>query len=317
MRSSRYTLKGEGYYYLRMEPLVGRLRLTGEERDVLMDLVAQVSGFTGVEVLECVALPTGIQLVVRANPEKREALDSDELVARFRVLYGDAMIWHGLTAGRLEQLLSSGGEKAERAQRELRALMEDVSQMMKIMKQRYSVWYNRRHRMRGSVWAERFQSVLLDPKAETVGWFRALAQTAPVRAGEVADPTDYRWSTAAPEGWQGSRQFPQSPELQEWTAHAVEEARAWMLAPDSQVERIEAGRCPPEKLEATVTGGIIVGSEDFVRHHHTQWKGMPRAVPIEDIGIPLWAARGWRRRFLEEDPASPESPEANAPPPPL
>lgn len=302
MRIRRYTLEEEAFYYLKMDPLVGRVRLTEKEREFLMNLAARASEFTGVEVLECVVLPTGIQLVVRADPRRRESLQDADLIARYRVMYGDAMIWQGFTADRLEQVLAAGGPRAEADRQRMLSLMEDVSQMTKTLKQRFTRWYNRRHRLSGPLWAERFHSVLLEPKPELVGWFRALVQTAPVRAGEVADPDAYRWSTAGREGWQGTDAFLQRPELQEWTAEPVEEARAWMLTPDSQVERIEAGRCPPEELEDTVVRRSIVGSEDFVRHHHTLWKGKPKAVPVEDVGIPLWGSRSWRRRSLEEDP---------------
>lgn len=302
MRTARYTLKGEGYYYVRMEPLVGRIRLTEKERDYLMNLAARASRFTGVEVLECVVLPTGIQMVVRADPRKKASVDTEELRARYHLMYGNALTWRGHNAERMEQVLAQGGEKAEAAREGLLTLMEDVSQMMKIVKQRYCRWYNRRHRLRGPLWVERYQSVLLEPEAETVGWFRALVQSAPVRAGEATRLQEYRWSTAAVEGWQGKDSFLQRSELQEWTDKAVEDLLPWMLESESSVEEIEEGRCPPEELEDVVVRRVMVGSEDFVRHHHLQWLGSPKATRVNGINLPLWGARTRRRHALLQDP---------------
>jgi hypothetical protein len=68
MRRTRYKVKGQGYYYLRTE-LLGEFRLGAEDREFLMGLAVRATEFSGVDVLECVVLPTGIQLVVVAAPQ--------------------------------------------------------------------------------------------------------------------------------------------------------------------------------------------------------------------------------------------------------
>lgn len=73
--------------------------------------------------------------------------------------------------------------------------MWDLGRFMKMLKQRFSCWYNKRQPVRrtGTLWEERYRSVL-------VGSGEALQATAlyidlnPVRAGIVKDPKDYRWS---------------------------------------------------------------------------------------------------------------------------
>lgn len=47
-------------------------------------------------------------------------------------------------------------------------LMGDVSQFMKLVKQRLSVWFNRTHNRYGTLWAERLKSVLVEPCAKVV-----------------------------------------------------------------------------------------------------------------------------------------------------
>lgn len=38
----------------------------------------------------------------------------------------------------------------------------DVSEFMKLLKQRYTQWHNRRHQRTGTLWEERFKSVLVE-----------------------------------------------------------------------------------------------------------------------------------------------------------
>jgi hypothetical protein len=71
--------------------------------------------------------------------------------------------------------------------------MGDVSEYMKTLKQRFSVWYNRSHGRFGTLWAERFKSVLVEGKGNPLQTMAAYIDLNPVRAGIVEDPKDYRF----------------------------------------------------------------------------------------------------------------------------
>jgi hypothetical protein len=64
---------------------------------------------------------------------------------------------------------------------------------MKVLKQRFSVWYNRSHERFGTLWAERFKSVLVEGKGNALQTVAAYIDLNPVRAGLVEDPKDYRF----------------------------------------------------------------------------------------------------------------------------
>jgi hypothetical protein len=70
--------------------------------------------------------------------------------------------------------------------------MWDLSQFMKTLKQRFTSWFNRQHGRKGTLWEERFKSVLVEDghAARTTA---AYIDLNPVRAGIVEDPKDYRW----------------------------------------------------------------------------------------------------------------------------
>lgn len=72
--------------------------------------------------------------------------------------------------------------------------MGDVSAFVKTVKQRYSMSYNGRHGRKGTLWEDRFKSVLVENSEGAKTAVAAYIDLNPVRAKIVADPKDYRWS---------------------------------------------------------------------------------------------------------------------------
>ena len=64
---------------------------------------------------------------------------------------------------------------------------------MKELKQRFSKWFNKERNRFGTLWAERFKSVLVEDQPGVVQAVAAYVDLNPVRAGLVKDPKDYRW----------------------------------------------------------------------------------------------------------------------------
>jgi len=65
---------------------------------------------------------------------------------------------------------------------------------MKTLLQRFTRWFNRTHKRSGTLWEERFKSVIVESgtAARTIATYIDLN---PVRAGMVEDPANYRWSS--------------------------------------------------------------------------------------------------------------------------
>ncbi|MEX1047884.1 MAG: chemotaxis protein CheW, partial [Akkermansiaceae bacterium] len=59
---------------------------------------------------------------------------------------------------------------------------------------RFTRWFNRTHSRTGTLWEERFKSVIVE-SAVAARTIAAYIDLNPVRAGMVADPADYRWSS--------------------------------------------------------------------------------------------------------------------------
>ena len=93
----------------------------------------------------------------------------------------------------MEEKLQEDGDEAEEIRRKLLVRMGDVSEFMKTIKQRFSVWFNRTHRRYGTLWADRFKSVLVEGSGNPLQTMAAYIDLNPVRAGIVEDPKDYRF----------------------------------------------------------------------------------------------------------------------------
>jgi putative transposase len=72
--------------------------------------------------------------------------------------------------------------------------MHSLSEFMKTLLQRFTRWFNRTHERCGTLWEQRYKSVIVESgvAARTMA---AYIDLNPVRAGMVSDPAEYRWSS--------------------------------------------------------------------------------------------------------------------------
>jgi hypothetical protein len=66
---------------------------------------------------------------------------------------------------------------------------------MKLLKQRFTVRYNKAHDRKGTLWESRFKSTLIEGAGDTLATVSAYIELNPVRAGIVEDPAEYAWSS--------------------------------------------------------------------------------------------------------------------------
>jgi putative transposase len=111
------------------------------------------------------------------------------LIERLEALYGKK--------GALTLLARQAIEERGRIDADIRARllerMGDVSAFMKELKQRFSRWFNYNHDRFGTLWAERFKSVVVEDQPSSLGAVAAYIDLNPVRAGLAHDPKDYRF----------------------------------------------------------------------------------------------------------------------------
>ncbi|MDM8515547.1 transposase [Desulfobacterales bacterium HSG16] len=89
-----------------------------------------------------------------------------------------------------------GDEKnfAENKIESYREKWSNLSELIKDIKQSFSRYYNKLHNRNGTLWGERFKSVIVE-EGQTLINCLAYIDLNPVRAGIVKRPEDYRWSS--------------------------------------------------------------------------------------------------------------------------
>jgi len=192
MRTRRLKVSGFDATYHCMTRTVNGERLFGDrEKEVLRKMLWQVADFCGVELLTYCIMSNHFHVLLRV-PD-RATISDKELLRRYRVLYPKPTKYQTATIEVMESNLKAGGEEAEAIRKKLLARMGDVSEYMKAVKQRFSVWYNRSYQRYGTLWAERFKSVLVEGEGNPLQTMAAYIDLNPVRGGLVEDPKDYRF----------------------------------------------------------------------------------------------------------------------------
>ena len=167
-------------------------RLFGDrEKEMLRKMIHQVADFSGVEVLTYCVMSNHFHVLLRV-PAAQE-VDDAELLRRYAVLYPKPTKYQSASVEVLRKEFEGDTADAEALRRKLLARMGDVSEYMKAVKQRFSVWFNRNHDRYGTLWADRFKSVLVEGEGNPLQTMAAYIDLNPVRAGLVEDPKDYRF----------------------------------------------------------------------------------------------------------------------------
>ena len=191
MNGKRLVLSETAHYHC-----VSRIRgqdmlLTDDEKSRLWKLVKRVEGFSGVEVKTYCLLDNHFHIIVKV-PKWRD-VDDKELAVRMRSLYGDIKTEFRLASWKLWE--SKGEtEKVNAEKTALKKRMFNLSNFFKTLKERFTKEFNRRAGCEGTLWSERYQSVLLAPESGVLTTVGTYADLNPVRAGIVKNASDYFYS---------------------------------------------------------------------------------------------------------------------------
>ena len=198
MREARIKVpsdEGLGVYHA-MTRTVNRERLFDNgDKEILRRQIWQVAEYTGVEVITYAILANHFHVLVRV-PQRTDLPDA-ELLRRYAVLYPSPTKYKAHCLEVIKSELAANGPEAVAWRRRQLALMFDLSQFMKLVKQRFSIYFNKHHGRVGTLWAERFKSILLEPRKHVVETVAAYIDLNAVRAGLVRDPKDYRFCSYA------------------------------------------------------------------------------------------------------------------------
>jgi REP element-mobilizing transposase RayT len=149
--------------------------------------------FSGCRVLSYCIMSNHFHILLEVPPMRLGGLNDDELMQRLSAIYNEAEV-----AGVAKEIADARATGHEASVAAIHARytyrMHDLSEFMKTLLQRFTRWFNRIHERSGTLWEERFKSVIVESgiAARTMA---AYIDLNPVRAGMVADPAEYRWSS--------------------------------------------------------------------------------------------------------------------------
>ena len=183
-----------GAYHLINRVCDRRFIFGDAEKHKLLELVRRYERFCGLRVLTFCLMSNHFHLLVEVPPRPvdAESMPDEDLVARVQHCQGKQAAFE--LAEALKYCLKKGDSLGyERLRRKWLSRMWNLAAFVQSVKQRFSVWYNRSNKRRGTLWEERFKSVIaMGPEA--VASMAAYIDLNPVRAGIVVDPKDYSWS---------------------------------------------------------------------------------------------------------------------------
>ncbi len=209
--------------YHTISRIVGRdFLLEVDEREHFRMLMRMCEKFTGCRVLSYCLMSNHFHILLEVPPIPEGGISDQELLERLGVFYSEVQVAEivkemkdaavvrvrgefemppvdemGVPLTPVEELLLTKQQAVRRVE-EIRSRfirrMHDLSEFMKSLLERFTKWFNRMHSRTGTLWEDRFRSVIVESgiAARTMA---AYIDLNPVRAGIAQDPADYRWSS--------------------------------------------------------------------------------------------------------------------------
>jgi REP element-mobilizing transposase RayT len=163
------------------------------EREKFRVFMRMQENFSGCRVLAYCVMSNHFHLLLEVPPMPDCGISDEELSMRLRAIYTEAFV--AVVAKELAEARAAGhARRVEEIHARFTYRMHSLSEFMKTLLQRFTRWFNRTHERSGTLWEERFKSVIVESgiAARTMA---AYIDLNPVRAGMETDPADYRWSS--------------------------------------------------------------------------------------------------------------------------
>ena len=181
-------------YYHVMSRVVDRRHVFGElEKEFFLRTMRRLEAFTGVRVLTYCLMSNHFHLLLEV-PEVVK-LDNKDLMKRLEEFYPKqkmATIRQEFERAQLHTKETGNSRWEKELHEKYLCRMGDLSIFVKELKERFTKWYNRREERRGTLWEERFKSVLVENSEKALLTMAGYIDLNPVRAGIVDDPRKYR-----------------------------------------------------------------------------------------------------------------------------
>jgi hypothetical protein len=320
-------------YHVMSRTCGGEVFFDDVEKEALRRVLRRMAEFCGVKVVTYCIMGNHFHLLAEL-PQRETWLQrfygpqgEARLLEHLRILYSKTYV--GLLRDEIADLRKRGLEVL--VQQRLEAIKKRFCELSLFVKERFSRWFNKRRGRRGTLWMDRFKSVLVEGKGEALRTMAAYIDLNPVRAGLVKDPKDYRWCGYA-EALGGSRRAQRGlckaigKPVDGWQSAGVAEAYRCILfdegreVKDAQNERVVERGLSGESVRAVLaergklsaaelvrlrvryfSDGAILGSKAFVegifesQREQFSPKRKRGAKRIQEMTSPMYSLRQLRQ----------------------
>ncbi len=174
-RLRRLKIKGSDAYYHVMSRTVGQeFLLRNNEKDKFVEILEDLSNLFFVKVIGFSVMSNHFHLLLKM--ESVQHFDNEIITNRMRDYYNREFILSNAEIYKLKEKLG------------------DISEYMKLLKQKFALWYNKQNNRKGHFWSDRFKSVLIE-NGESLLNCLAYIDLNSVRADITTYPEDYKWSS--------------------------------------------------------------------------------------------------------------------------
>jgi len=172
----------------------GRFIFGDEEKRFFVRTMRGLEHLMGVRIVTFCVMSNHFHVLLELPAEKEvvpaEDVSDEELIDLVRPLYGRK------AANRLAAELANCDAwnfdaKKEKIRNGYLRRRGSLACFMQELKQRFSRWYNWKEGRKGTLWEDRFKSVMVGGSEEAILTMAAYIDLNPVRAGLVEDPADY------------------------------------------------------------------------------------------------------------------------------
>jgi len=197
----RFVFSDRACCYHTMSRVAGGDLLFGDvEKEAFRKLMRRMERFSGVEVLTYAVMGNHFHLLLRVPKREtflRKFQKGTKLEREERLFDHLSLLYSRAYLAQLKEELAVMTEKGmhefyEKTVQGYLGRLCSLEHFMKELKERFSRWFNKRHGRRGTLWQDRYRSVLVE-NGEALRTMAAYIDLNPVRAGLVDDPKDYRW----------------------------------------------------------------------------------------------------------------------------
>lgn len=179
-----------GVYHIISRISGGQFLLHNYEKELFLKLLERCSRSFFVRIHAFAIMSNHFHLLISGQEQEASSATEDELIRRYRLIYGkEAMPPEGPQTESGDYLPDEDGG-IER----LRRRLGSISRFVQELKQGFSRRYNRENQRFGTLWSGRFGSPVME-LGDAAITASAYIDLNPVRAGIVARPEEYRWSS--------------------------------------------------------------------------------------------------------------------------